>query len=125
MGLLFVEIRAAALLAVRPPLVDTGLPPVGFLLLLIFTARRVLGLDVRYADSYGFTDFHVISLVSSFLILSDLASFDHNVARCLDGDLPASVERDVLALEGDGSVLLHRDAGAARLNRNLIADVDD
>jgi hypothetical protein len=39
-------------------------------------------------------------------------------------DLPAAFQRDVLSLDGDRTVLLHRDARRTGLNRDLIASVD-
>src|SRR5215217_6112693 len=57
-------------------------------------------------------------------VLQDLRSLHHDVAAGLDVDLPGAVDRDVLALDLDRSILLHRDAGAAGLDGHRVARVD-
>src|SRR5688572_1358210 len=57
-------------------------------------------------------------------VLGNLAAFDDHVPGRLDVDLAAALQGDVLALDGDGAVLLHQDAGGAGLDRDLVADVD-
>src|ERR1700752_1591805 len=54
-----------------------------------------------------------------------LASLDGHVAVGLDGNLPAALDDDVLALQLDRSVLLHQEAGVTSFERNRIAGLDD
>src|ERR1041384_4791933 len=63
-------------------------------------------------------------VLSAPSVLIDLAALHVDVARCRDVDLAAAFQRDVLATDGDGAVLLHGDAGTASLDGDLITGVD-
>src|SRR6185503_16704772 len=58
-------------------------------------------------------------------VLLNLAPLHHEVAGRLDVDFAAPFEGDVLALDGDRSVLLQRDAGIAALEHDGLANGDD
>src|SRR5262245_39202403 len=65
------------------------------------------------------------SYVGGWSVLQNLAALHHDVAVGFDVALPAAVDRDVFALDGDGPILLHRDARVPGLYRHRVAGVDD
>src|SRR5687768_7145824 len=65
-----------------------------------------------------------MAIAGLFSVLTDLAPLHDDIAGRLDVHLAGAVERQVLPLDGDVAVLLHRDAGLPRLDHDLVADVD-
>src|SRR5690242_2323200 len=53
-------------------------------------------------------------------VLCDFAALEDHVTAGFHIDLAATVERNVFALDGDGAVLLHGNAGRPRLDHNLL-----
>src|SRR6476661_519985 len=56
---------------------------------------------------------------------SHFAALHDDIARCLHVDLSATLDRDVLSLDGDRPILLHRDTGAAGLDRHRVSSIND
>src|SRR5437879_1997371 len=58
------------------------------------------------------------------LVLRDLGALHRHIARGLDVDVTAAIERNVVTLDGDCTVLLEGDARRARLQDDLVAGFD-
>src|SRR4029079_1079167 len=58
-------------------------------------------------------------------VLLDLAALHEDVTVGLYVQLAARDDRNVLALDLDGAVFLHRDAGIATLQRHFVSRIDD
>ena len=58
------------------------------------------------------------------LILENLGALHHDITIGFDVNLARAVDRDVFSFDGDGSILLHTDAGASGFNCDGIARVN-
>src|SRR5580704_4345919 len=66
----------------------------------------------------------VRTLPSRLLVLQDLAAFQHHVSASLFDDFAGALDRDVFALNSDGSIFAQNNGSFAGLDGDLVASLD-
>src|SRR5262245_19922452 len=88
-------------------------------------SRRSCSLSLGSVSNGSFTAPMAIPSLPPVSVDAYFAALDHHVAVGLHIDLPRAADRNVLALDRDRSVFLHRDACVPGLDRHRVTRVDN